>query len=82
MDSNELAGIITLVAMGLLVGIGVPLGIIGLQLLTGPATAIMISSYVIALMFLSFAFFAGIIVYTKVRLSVGVMKVKTDVNRK
>jgi len=76
MNSSDVASIITLVAMGLLVGIGIPLGIIGLQILVSPAFAITISSYVIALMFLSFAFFAGIIVYTKVRLSVGMMKIK------
>jgi len=76
MNPSDVASIITLVAMGLLVGIGIPLGIIGLQILVSPAFAITISSYVIALMFLSFAFFAGIIVYTKVRLSVGLMKIK------
>jgi len=76
MDSSEMANMVTLVMMAMLVGIGFPLGIIGLQILVSPSFAITISSYVLALMFLSFAFFTGIIVYTKVRLSVGVMKVK------
>lgn len=61
--------------MGLLVGIGFPLGLIGLQILVNPAFVVTINSHVVALMFLSFAFFAGIIVYTKTRLSVGLMKV-------
>jgi hypothetical protein len=76
MDRDELAGIVTLLAMGLLVGVGVPMGLIGVQILTTPPFQVTISSTIVALMFLSFAFFAGIIVYTKVRLSVGVMKIK------
>jgi hypothetical protein len=76
MDSDELAGLVTLVMMGLLVGIGVPLGAIGLQILTMPSFTLTVNSYTVALMFIAFAFFAAIIVYTKVRLSVGVMKIK------
>ncbi len=76
MDSTNIATIITLLTMGLLVGIGIPLGAIGIQLLTMPNSAITISSYTVALMFISFAFFAAIIVYTKTRLTIGLTKIE------
>jgi hypothetical protein len=80
MDSTDLAGILALFSMAMLVGIGVPLGAIGIQLLTMPNFAFTINSYTAALMFITFALFAAIIVYTKVRLSVGVLKIQKREN--
>lgn len=65
-----------MIAMGLLVGIGAVLGAIGVWLLTLPYYDITINSYTVALLFLSFALFAGIIVYNKTRVSVGIVKMQ------